>query len=65
MSKYKFYKNKRTKYHPSIQIDFDKFTWKNMELTSSPSKNGDILNLELILVETKRKRLLENTSEPT
>ena len=47
MSKYKFYKNKRTKYHPSVQIDFDELTWKNMELTSSPSKNGRYIKLRI------------------
>ena len=41
MSKYKFYKNKRTKHHPSIEINvLEDGTWENIEITSSPTENG-------------------------
>ena len=41
MSKYKFYENKRTKYHPSIEMSvLEDGTWENIEITSSPTKNG-------------------------
>ena len=42
MKKYKFYKNKRTKYHPSIQIDvLEDGTWENIEITDSPTATGN------------------------
>ena len=42
MKKYKFYKNKRTKYHPSIQIDVSEDgTWENIEITDSPTATGN------------------------
>lgn len=42
MSKYKFYKNKRTKYHPSIEISvLEDGTWENIEITDSPTLNGN------------------------
>ena len=42
MSKYKIYKNKKTKYHPSIQIDvLEDGTWENIEITDSPTKTGE------------------------
>lgn len=41
MDKYKIFKNKRTKFHPSIQIDIlEDGTWENIEITDSPTKNG-------------------------
>ena len=41
MAKYKIYKNRRIKYHPSIQIDEDlkNKTWTNFHLTHSPNRN--------------------------
>ena len=40
--KYRFYKNKRTKYHPSIEISvLEDGTWENIEITTSPTKNGN------------------------
>lgn len=41
----KFYKNKKTKYHPSLELSNDGKTWKNLELTSSPTKNGKYIKL--------------------
>ena len=42
MEKYKIFKNKKTKYHPSIQIDvLDDGTWENIEITDSPTTNGN------------------------
>lgn len=46
MPKYKFYKNRITRYHPSIQIDEDEKTWKNLEVTSSPRKNDRYIKLK-------------------
>ena len=43
---YKFYKNKRTRYHPSIEIDSDEKTWKNLEVTSSPTSTGRYIELK-------------------
>lgn len=42
MAKYRIYKNKRTKYHPSIEIDIlEDGTWENIEITSSPTVKGN------------------------
>ena len=42
MSKYKIYKNKRTKYHPSIEISvLEDGTWENIEITSNPTETGN------------------------
>ena len=43
---YKFYKNKRTRYHPSIEINSNKERWNNLEMTSSPTKNGRYIELK-------------------
>ena len=43
---YKFYKNKRTRYHPSIEINSDNRRWKNMEMTSSSTKSGRYIELK-------------------
>ena len=41
MGKYRIFKNKRTKYHPSIFISITVGEkWKNIEITSSPTKTG-------------------------
>ena len=41
MSKYKIFKNKRTKYHPSIFVSITVGRiWQNIEITSSPTKTG-------------------------
>ena len=42
IKKYKFYKNKRTKYHPSIEICvLEDGTWENIEITTSPTETGN------------------------
>lgn len=46
MPKYKFYKNRRTKMHPSVQISENGKTWKNMEMTSHPTKKGRYITLK-------------------
>ena len=44
--KYRFYKNKRTRYHPSLEINSNEKEWNNMELTSSPSKKNRYIKLK-------------------
>ena len=44
--KYKFYKNKKTRNHPSIQIDANNEVWENMEVTSSPTEKNRYLELK-------------------
>ena len=47
MNKYKIYKNKRTKYHPSIEITvLEDGTWENIEITTSPTSNGNYVELD-------------------
>ena len=42
MSKYRLFKNKRTKYHPSIEISvLEDGTWENIEITDSPTLTGN------------------------
>ena len=43
---YKFYRNKRTKNHPSIEIDSNDSVWENMEMTSSPTKKNRYIKLK-------------------
>ncbi len=41
LKKYKIFKNKRTKYHPSIEISIlEDGTWENIEITDSPTTKG-------------------------
>lgn len=48
MSKYKIFKNRRTKYHPSIEIAvLEDGTWENIEITSSPTATGNYEELEV------------------
>ena len=42
----KIYKNKATKYHPSIEINSDQKTWQNMEVTQSPTKRNRYIELK-------------------
>lgn len=42
----KFYKNKSTRYHPSIEVSNDGRYWKNLEFTSSPTKTGRYIKLD-------------------
>ena len=41
-----FYKNKKTRYHPSLELSNDGKIWENLELTSSPTKNGKYIKLK-------------------
>ena len=48
MGKYKIFKNKRTKYHPSIEIAvLEDGTWENIEITSSPTATGNYEEFEV------------------
>lgn len=42
----KIYKNKATKYHPSIEVNSDEKTWDNLELTHNPTKNNRYIELK-------------------
>jgi len=46
MAKYKIFKNKRTKFHPSIdiRISIDK-KWENIEITSHPVRGGKVYQI--------------------
>ena len=46
MPRYKFYRNKVTRNHPSLELSSDSKTWKNMELTSHPTKKGRYIQLK-------------------
>ena len=45
MKKYKFYKNRKTRNHPSIEIDSNGIIWINLEVTSSPTKKNRYIEL--------------------
>lgn len=48
MKKYKIFKNKRTKYHPSVEISvLDDGTWENLEITDSPTSNGNYVKFDV------------------
>ena len=42
----KFYKNKATKYHPSLEIKSDDCIWENLEVTHSPTKSNRYIELK-------------------
>lgn len=42
----KIYKNRATKYHPSIEVNSDDKNWDNLELTQSPTKNNRYIELK-------------------
>ena len=44
--KYRFYKNRKTRYHPSLQIGSNEIEWENMEMTSSPTKKNRYIKLK-------------------
>ena len=46
MSKYKFYRNKVTKNHPSLELSSNNTKWENMELTTHPTKKGRYISLK-------------------
>ena len=45
--KYKFYKNRITRNHPSIEIDSNNYIWINMEVTSSSTKKNRYIELKI------------------
>ena len=45
--KYRFYRNRKTKNHPSIEVDSNGVIWKNMEVTSSPTKKNRYIELKV------------------
>ena len=47
MGKYKFYVNRRTRNHPSLEISSNKKKWKNLEMTSNPTSNGRYIELKV------------------
>ena len=42
--KYKFYRNRKTRNHPSIEVDSNRAAWTNLEVTSSPLRRIGTLN---------------------
>ncbi|MBO4856292.1 MAG: hypothetical protein J5511_02845 [Bacilli bacterium] len=46
MPKYKFYINRLTRGHPSLEVSSTKKKWKNMELTTHPTKKGRYISLK-------------------
>lgn len=42
----KFYKNRATKYHPSIEIKSDERKWQNMPITHNPTKKKGFIVLK-------------------
>ena len=45
--KYKFYRNRITKNHPSIEVDSNGIIWINLEVTSSPTKKNRYIELKV------------------
>ena len=43
---FKIFKNKRTRFHPSVEIESDKKNWKNLEITDSPTEHGRYIKLD-------------------
>ena len=41
----KFYKNKKTKYHPSLELSSNDKTWRNMAVTHHPIKKRRYIEL--------------------
>ena len=44
--KYKFYRNRKTLNHPSIEIGSNSEIWENMEVTSSPTNKNRYIELK-------------------
>ena len=63
MEKYKIFKNKRTRYHPSIEISvLEDVTWENIEITDSPTIKGDYVEFDVNPnPNSNEKVILENT----
>lgn len=45
--KYKFFKNRKTRNHPSIEVDSNGTIWINLEVTSSPTKKNRYIELKV------------------
>ena len=45
--KYKFYKNRKTRNHPSIEVDSNGTIWINLEVTSSSTKKNRYIELKV------------------
>lgn len=45
--KFKFYKNRKTKNHPSVEVDSNGTIWINLEVTSSPTKKNRYIELKV------------------
>lgn len=58
MKKYKFYVNRRTQNHPSLELSFNKKKWKNLELTPSPLKTGRYIELKINLDPKQTKKFI-------
>ncbi len=58
MNKYKTFKNKRTKYHPSIEICvLDDGTWEYIEITDSSTRTGNYeIKIDVYVALTKKQR---------
>ena len=44
--KYRFFRNRKTLNHPSIEINSNNEIWENMEVTSSPTKKNRCIELK-------------------
>lgn len=58
MNKYKIFKNKRTKYHPAIEICvLDDGTWENIEITDSFTITGNYeIKIDVYVAPIKKQR---------
>ena len=54
--KYKFYRNRKTKNHPSIEIDSNDTIWINMEVTSSPTEKNRYIELKVNPVPKRKDK---------
>lgn len=52
----KFYKNKATKFHPSLEISFDSTHWKNLEVTKNPTKTGKYIKVKNVNPNDKKNK---------
>ena len=57
---YKIYLNRRTRNHPAIEVESDDATWKNLEVTSSPTKKGKYIELDDSLGNQTKNPLFGN-----
>ena len=54
MKNFKIYKNRATKYHPSIELESDGKRWENLEVTNSPTKTNRYIDLDDDLIPDRR-----------